>query len=169
MAEAGLFADERVELLDGTIIKMSPHTRRTATTVARLQRVLTNAAAGAHVRTQLSIVVGDWSEPEPDLALCKPDRYDYLHHHPEPDDIVLICEVALSSLSYDRKQKSAAYAAAGIVEYWIIDVAGRTIIVRSDPDQATATYRTESIVRDGDTLTVPTGGTVAVSDILPPL
>ena len=167
MAEAGLFADERVELLDGTIIKMSLLTTRTASTVARLQRALTIAAPRAHVRTQLSIVLDDWSEPEPDLALCKADPYDYLHHHPEPDDMVLICEVALSSLPYDRKQKSAAYAAAGIAQYWIIDVKGRAIIVRSDPNRATATYRRESIFRDGETLTVPTGGTVAASDILP--
>ena len=169
MGEAGLFADERVELLDGTIIKMSPHTTQTASTVARLQRALTVAAPDAHIRTQLSIVLDDWSQPEPDFALCKADRHDYLHHHPKPGDIVLVCEVALSSLPYDRKRKSAAYAAAGITEYWIVDVAGQTIIVRSDPNRTTGTYRRESIFRDGDTLTVPTGGTVAASDILPVL
>src|SRR5215213_4635531 len=85
MAEAGLFADERVELLDGTIVTMGPHTTETASTVARL-----------------AIVLDDWSEPEPDAVVCKIDPYDYARHHPTPAEIVLICEVALTSLSYDR-------------------------------------------------------------------
>jgi Uma2 family endonuclease len=76
--------------------------------------------------------------------------------------------VSVSSLSYDRGRKAKAYARAGIVEYWIIDVGSRRIEVRRDPDTATGRYRVVAIARDGDRVPTPGGGSVAVDDVLPP-
>ena len=170
MGEAGLFADERVELLDGTIVSMSPQNSPHAGAAHRLHRVLAAALGNtAEVRMQLPIILDDWSEPEPDVAVCRPDRYDYTRGHPHPDDILLLCEVASSSLAYDRGAKAAAYAASGIPAYWIVDLDARTIEVRSNPDQAAARYRNETVVTERDRLTAPGGASVAVAEILPPL
>ncbi len=169
MGDAGLFVDERVELLDGTIVSMSPHNTPHASTVARLQRALVRAIADAgHLRTQLPIVLDDWSEPEPDVAVCKLDPYDYAREHPHGSDVLLVCEVAESSLAYDRGAKAAAYAASGIPEYWVVDLDGRTIEIHSDPDPASHRYHRNTLVRDGQTLTAPRGSVIAAADILPP-
>jgi len=80
-----------------------------------------------------------------------------------------VCEVAESSLGYDRGAKAVAYAASGIPEYWIIDLDTRTIEVRSDPDRASRGYRRDAVVRDARTLTAPGGAPIAAADILPPL
>ncbi len=170
MGDAGLFANERVELLDGTIVSMSPQSSLHAGTAHRLHRVLVRAlGTTAVVRMLLPIVLDDWSEPEPDVAVCKLDPYEYTRQHPRAPDLLLVCEVATSSLGYDRGEKGPAYAASGIPEYWIVDVDARTIEIRSDPDVASARYRRESSARDGETLTVPGGATIAVADVLPPL
>jgi Uma2 family endonuclease len=170
MGEAGLFANERVELLDGTIVTMSPQSSPHAATVARLTRVLIGTLGEKiHVRPQLPVVLDDWSEPEPDLIVCRADSRDYAQGHPQPEDIMLICEVAISSLAYDRTAKTAAYAASGIPEYWIVDVESRVVIVLDDPDPATRRYRRERRVDDVGIVEAPGGTTLAVAQILPPL
>jgi Uma2 family endonuclease len=170
MGEAGLFANETVELLDGTIVSISPQNSAHAGTSDRLHRALVTAVGTtAHVRGQLPIILDDWSEPEPDVAVCRLDPFDYTRSHPRASDIFLICEVASSSLAYDRGEKAAAYAASGIPAYWIVDVDARTIEVRTDPDAADARYRRASIATEHDTLATPGGTTVAVLAVLPPL
>jgi Uma2 family endonuclease len=170
MGDAGLFADERVELLDGTIVNMAPQNSPHAGTVTRLHRALARAVGdAAHLRTQLPIVLDDWSEPEPDVAVCKLDPYDYTREHPHGADVLLVCEVAESSLAYDRGAKAAAYAGSGIPEYWIVDLDGRTIEIRSDPEPASHRYRRDALVREGETLTAPGGDVIAAADILPRL
>jgi Uma2 family endonuclease len=169
MGEAGLFADERVELLGGTIVSMSPQTSQHAGTVHRLHRALVRAVgAAATVRMQSPIILDDWSEPEPDVAVCALDPYEYTREHPRASALLLVAEVAGSSLAYDRGRKAAAYAASGIAEYWIVDLEARTVEVRSDPDPGTAHYRSVTLVREGDVLPAPGGGAVAVAEVLPP-
>ncbi len=169
MGDAGLFADERVELLDGTIVNMAPQNSPHASTVTRLHRALMRAIGEtAHLRSQLPIVLDDWSEPEPDVAVCKLDPHDYAREHPHPSDLVLVCEVADSSLAYDRGAKAAAYAASSIREYWLVDLESRTIEVRGDPEPASRRYRRDALVREGETLTAPGGAVIAAADILPP-
>ncbi len=170
MGDAGLFADERVELLDGTIVNMAPQNSPHAGTVTRLHRTLMRAIGdAAHLRIRTPIVLDDWSEPEPDVAVCKLDPYDYTRAHPHAADLLLVCEVAESSLAYDRGAKAAAYAASGISEYWIIDLDGRTIEVRSDPDDANRRYRRDAIVGETEMLAAPGGALIAAADVLPPL
>ena len=170
MGDAGLFADERVELLDGTIVNMAPQNSPHASTVTRLHRTLMRAIGDVtHLRMQLPIVLDDWSEPEPDVAVCNLDPYDYARAHPHGADLLLVCEVAESSLAYDRGAKAAAYAASGISEYWIVDLDSRTIEVRSDPDAVSRRYRREAVVREVEMLTAPGGVLIAAADVLPPL
>ena len=169
MAEAGLFADERVELLDGTIVTMSPHTTLRAAALHRLAKALARVAPeDLDVRTQLPIVLDDWSEPEPDVVVCRADPRDYLAGHPRPHDVVLVCEVAVSSLTFDRTAKAAAYAASGIATYWIVDAEARAILVLTDPDPAARRYRREERVEDGQIVLAPGGSDLAIGAILPP-
>ncbi len=169
MGEAGLFANERVELLDGTIVTMPAQIPAHAGTVDRLnRRLLPGVGSAARVRVQSPVAIDEWSEPEPDVIVCRFDQHGYTQEHPRPDQVLLVAEVAVTSLAYDRGRKAAAYARSGIPEYWIVDVEGRTIEVRRDPEPETGRYRIVTIAREGDRLPTPAGGAVAVSEVLPP-
>lgn len=170
MGEAGLFANERVELLDGTIVTMTAQNSPHAGTVDRLHRLLIGVVSpNVRVRAQLPIVLDDWSEPEPDVAVCAPDPYDYTREHPTAPQVLLVCEVAVSSLSYDRFEKAAAYAGSGVPEYWIVDVEKRVVQVLTDPDPGARRYRLQLERNDDDTVGAPGGAGLNVRDILPPL
>lgn len=131
MAEAGIFGrDEHVELIDGRIVQMnaigSPH----AWCVSRLNQVFARRD-GVVVSVQNPIRLDDRSEPEPDLVvvpLATPQN-----RHPRPDDILLVVEVADTSLSYDRQTKAPLYARAGIPELWIADLGGQRLEVHREP------------------------------------
>jgi Uma2 family endonuclease len=169
MGEAGLFADERVELLDGTIVTMSPQTTGHAGTITKIQRTLSRAFGdAATLRVQLPVVLDDWSEPEPDFAICVVDPRNYFDEHPHAEHVLVACEVAVSSLGYDRTQKAAAYARAGIREYWIVDVERGVLHVLTDPDPATATYHGEQTLNAGDEVLLPNGTRLSAADLLPP-
>ena len=169
MGEAGLVANERVELLDGTIVTMSPQGCPHAGTVDQLGELLRRAIDGRfRVRMQLPVVLNDWSEPEPDLAVCVLEPHRYTRAHPLPEQIVLICEIASSSLGYDRTEKAAAYAASGIPEYWIVDVDRRSIHVLRDPDRDERRYRIEETVGEDGEVVAPGGARIAAADVLPP-
>ncbi|MBM4257492.1 MAG: Uma2 family endonuclease [Deltaproteobacteria bacterium] len=167
MGEAGLFADERVELLDGEIITMPPqnppHAGKTNRLGALLFRLLGTTFS---IRLQTPIVLDDWSEPEPDAAVCVLDPNDYVSRHPRADEIFLVIEIAESTLGYDRGRKVAAYAGSSIPEYWIVNLVDRRIEVFSDPDPAAQQYRQGRSVVPGDTLLLPGGVSLAVADIL---
>lgn len=170
MGRAGLFREERVELLDGEIITMSPKNSPHAATVYRLWSTLSRLfGSTAHVRAQDPIILDDWSEPEPDIAVCQPDPYDYARAHPRANQVLLVIEVASSSLSYDRNRKARAYAASGIPMCWIVDIAGRRVEVLTDPDASARRYNHTLLVSEGEMLSLPDGHTVAVVDILPPI
>lgn len=123
MAETGILReDDRVELLDGEIVEMSPSGPRHAATVRRLERLFHRLAGErALVSGQNPISLDRYSEPEPDIALVRPQDDFYAGAHPTPADVLLIVEVADSSLGYDRR-KLASYARAGIPEVWLVDL-----------------------------------------------
>jgi Uma2 family endonuclease len=132
MAELGFFAGERVELIRGTVVRMVPVGPPHVDVVDRLNELLVPPLVGrARVRIQQPLLAVDESEPEPDVAVVARGSYDREH----PDRAFLVIEVASSSLDYDRATKAPLYAASGIDEYWIVDVAGRTIEVFSEPAQ----------------------------------
>ncbi|MBI3798787.1 MAG: Uma2 family endonuclease [Deltaproteobacteria bacterium] len=168
MAEAGLFRDERMELLDGEIITMSPQLTPHASTVNVLMfELITRLGAVALIRGQAPIVLNNWSEPEPDIAVCHPNPDRYLQAHPRADQVFLVIEVADTSLTYDRTRKARAYAASGIPEYWLVNLPDRRIEVLTDPDPAALHYRQQHVAFSGDVLPLPSGNTIAVDDILP--
>ena len=152
MAEVGLLKpDERVELIEGEIVKMTPIGPRHAGHVEQLADVFSHALGRAvHIRTQNPLRLGDRSEPEPDMMVLRRAPDFYKSRHPDPSDVHLLVEVADSSLVYDRQTKVPLYARHGIPEVWLVNLVERHIAVYRDP--APDGYRSVSIVRQGGTL-----------------
>ena len=168
MAEAGLFQHERVELLDGEIITMSPKLARHAFAVNQLMyELIAKLGPTAVVRVQDPIVLNNWSEPEPDIAVCVPVPDKYKGAHAKAHQVLLVIEVAESSLVYDRTRKSRAYAASGIPEYWIMNLIDQRVEILTDPDKKTRSYRQQRYASTGDVLSLPGGAAIAVDDIWP--
>jgi len=150
LVAAGAFEHERVELLDGMVIRMPPpHGPEHHGTIQLLHKRLVRALGErADVRVQSAFAASDDAEPEPDLAVV-PVR-DYRDAH--PDSAFLIIEVAVSSVSYDR-DKAATYARAGVPEYWLVDVPRAVVEVYRVPvdgayEQRT-THRRPEVLRAG--------------------
>ncbi|MEJ7729546.1 MAG: Uma2 family endonuclease [Polyangiaceae bacterium] len=130
MAELGFFANERVELIHGTVVRMAPIGTGHCDVVDVCNELLVLRLAGrATVRIQAPFLAHDDSEPEPDVVVAPRRRYSDRH----PDQAFLVIEVAESSLAYDRHTKARLYAASGVREYWIIDVLGRAVEVHRQP------------------------------------
>lgn len=129
MRSAGILAeDDRVELLDGEVRQMSPIGPFHAALVNRLTAILTRLLGDtAIVSIQNPIQLNDYSEPQPDVVIMHPRDDYYAHAHPRPDDILVVIEIADSSIDYDRDEKMPRYAEAGISEAWLIDVANQQI------------------------------------------
>lgn len=126
----GCFENERVELLYGTVVRMSPHGAPHDAVVQRLTRLLVPALLGrADVRVQSAFAAADSSEPEPDVAVVPPGDYDEAH----PSAAWLIIEVAASSLTLDRGIKARLYAESCVPEYWVVNLPDRLIEVHSEP------------------------------------
>jgi Uma2 family endonuclease len=166
--EGRLDPDDRVELLEGVVVSMSPANSPHATAVHLVAEAL-HAAVGerAAVRIQAPLVLGRRSVPEPDVALVTGRTRDYTKAH--PTTALLVVEVADSSLGQDRLTKTAIYAAAGIPEYWIVNLREDTIEVHRMPERAGRRYGERDIARAGDrlALAVLPGVEVAVADMLP--
>jgi Uma2 family endonuclease len=125
MIQAGILGrDDHVELIEGDLIEMAPTGPEHADLVAYLGQCLRTQSAFL-VREEKPVTLPDHSEPEPDLALVKPRRY--ADSHPHPADVVLIIEVADTSLEKDQQVKLPLYARFGIPEVWIVDVRQRTV------------------------------------------
>lgn len=136
MAEAGIFGEgDRIELIDGDLIDMAPIGQGHAAIVNGLTEALVVACAGrAIVSPQNSVRIGRSSEPQPDLAVLR-RRADFYAagEPPGPTDILLLVEVADSSLRFDRTVKLPLYARAGVAEMWIVDLKRRAIDVYRAP------------------------------------
>ncbi len=158
-----LTSDERVELIEGQIVQMSPIGSRHAACVALLmQHFFTALALRTIVRAQNPVRLGDRSEPQPDLMLLKPKADFYASGHPGPSDVLLLIEVADSSAASDRETKFPLYARAGIVEFWLLNLEKHQIEVCRDPQGDTY----------ASTQTFPRGTSVsprAFPDILVPV
>ena len=135
MARAGILSpDERVELLDGKIVPMAPIGSRHAACVDALAQALHSQRPGdVVIRVQGPVRLSDRSEPEPDIALLRGGR-SYIDSHPGPQDVLLVIEVADSSVRRDREQKAQEYARAGVEELWIVDLNRRVLAVHRQPE-----------------------------------
>src|SRR3954471_11109316 len=126
----GVFEHERVELLEGELVAMSPIGAPHNFAVTVLTELLVLALRGrAWVRAQMSFAAHELSEPEPDLAIVP--RADYSAE--QPSQALTIIEVAESSLAYDRGRKLRMYASCGVPEYWVVNIPGRCVEVYRDP------------------------------------
>jgi Uma2 family endonuclease len=177
MIECGIFdedcRDNRLELIDGLLVLREPKTPPYAATVRRGMDALTEAfGAGFHVRSFSPVALDDDSEPEPDLSVVRGAIDDYVHEHPARP--VLIVEVALTSLAFDREFKSSLYARAGVTDYWVLNLVDEVLEVRRGPVTSDAapygwTYERLTVLGRDDFVT-PLAAPMAVvqiADLLP--
>ena len=136
MGEVGIFApDERVELIEGVVVEMTPIGSRHSGIVNRITRLLVQAAGyRAVVAVQNPLRLSRVSEPQPDFAVLRPRADDYQSATPLPEDVFLIVEIAESSLKYDRELKAPLYAAHAIPELWIVDVDAKVLWVHCEAE-----------------------------------
>lgn len=169
MGEAGILGeDDRVELLDGEIVEMTPIGSRHAATVNRLNALFARRLGSvAQVGIQNPIWLGDNSEPQSDLVLLRPRSDFYAAGHPTPADILLLVEVADSSLRVDRLVKIPLYAEAGVSEVWLIDLEQSRILVHRDPSERSYLTVTETHSDESLTPLAFPEQSFALKDILP--
>jgi Uma2 family endonuclease len=148
MGEVGILApDARIELIDGEIIDMAPIGSPHVSTVLHLDQLLQEAVRGqALVLVQAPIVLDDYSAPQPDIALLRPRADYYRSSLARPSDVLLIVEVAQSSLRFDRTIKAPLYARHGIPELWLIDTAQQKLTRYRTPRQGSYTATDEPAV-----------------------
>lgn len=172
MAEAGiLHPDERVQLIEGEIVTMTPPNSLHAVTIGKTQHALDRLyGPNIWVRVRMPVIIDPDSEPEPDLAVVADSPRDYVNEHPRT--ALLIVEVADTTLSLDRDRKRPIYARAGIPEYWIVNLVERCLEVYRDPVTLSgqpSSYRISITLTSSERiapLAVPSAS-VAVADLLP--
>lgn len=131
LVDLGVFAGERLELLDGVLVVREPQGSAHAAIATKVGQVLTRAFGdGWHTRLHSPLALGEHSEPEPDVAVVAGAPEDYLAAH--PSTAALVVEVADASLRLDRRFKAALYARAGLPEYWIVNLPDRVLEVYRD-------------------------------------
>lgn len=165
MTEAGVFgADDRIELLHGTVVDVGQQGPEHAWTGDELHAVLARTYGDDYwIRDQRPLTLGPYSRPEPDLAIVRAG--DYRHAHATGRDAVLVVEVAWSSGDLDRA-KADLYAAGGVPVYWIVDVASRQLLVHRDPTETG--YRRIETLREHDIVELPeVVARLRVGDLLP--
>jgi Uma2 family endonuclease len=154
MAEVGILdPDDRVELIEGEIIQMSPIGVRHGGCVNRATEFFVDLFKGkAVVTVQNPVRLNKYNEPQPDLTLCKWRADFYSSAHPRPEDILLALEVADTTLKKDLKLKLPIYARLGISELWIEDLRNDQLLVFRDPEGDK--YRTHLVFTRGQALHV---------------
>jgi Uma2 family endonuclease len=167
--EAGVFhPSERLELINGEIRVMSPqlgpHASGSSLVVEALRAVF---GTGWVIREQKPLSLGQISEPEPDVAVVRGAIRDFVDGHPR--SAALVVEVADSSVHFDRTDKAEIYARAGIADYWIVNIPGRCLEVRRDPDPGAAEYRQLATYAETDAVSplAAPDAMVPVRDLLP--
>jgi Uma2 family endonuclease len=163
MLDIGILSeDDRIELIEGDLVRMSPIGKSHAACVDRLNALLNRRCGDrAIVRVQGPIHIDDSSEPQPDVALLKPRPDFYAQAHPTPEDILLVIEVADSSVDYDRSIKIPLYARAGIPVAMLVDLNADRIEVSSEPENGT--YKHRQTLGRGDFLSL-----ASLSDLVLP-
>lgn len=171
MGEAGIFSeDDRVELIDGEVVEMAAIGGRHVESVMRLTRLLSRWSiereAELFVSVQNPMVLSEFGEPQPDLTLVR--RREGSSGTPVPEEILLVVEVADTSLAYDQSVKLPLYAGAGIPEAWLVDLNGDAVEVHSEP--ASGTYTTVARVKRGERVASATlpALTFHTGEVLPP-
>lgn len=168
MAAAGILnEDSRVELIRGQIIDMAPIGAPHLNMVNRLTRLLPAILGDLGILSvQNPVRLDDGSEPQPDVAVLKPRPEEYETATPRAADVLLVIEVAETSIDDDRAVKAPLYAGSGIPEYWIVNIVDRVVEVYRQPENGQY-LQTRRVCADGmlDVLMVP-GNTLPATDLL---
>lgn len=161
MGEAGILTeDDRVELIDGEIIEMSPIGNRHLGCVNRANRLFTSAFGDrVVVSVQNPLRLSNYTEPQPDVVLLKPRGDEYASKKPAAEDAFLVLEVADTTLSYDRSVKLPRYATAGVSEVWIENLQDDLLLVFRDP--VGNAYTTSLVFRRGESISL-----IALPDVV---
>ena len=152
MGEVGIFhEDDRVELIDGEILQMSPTGDPHVGRVIDLNDLVTERLGTAvHVSVQNPVRLPPHSEPQPDIVLMARRPGVRASRAPRAEDVLLLIEVADTTLAYDRDVKIPLYAAAGIPDVWIADLQGDRLRVYREPDGIE--YRSVQVLARGATI-----------------
>ncbi len=168
MEKAGILGDDdRVELVDGAIVEAAPVGGEHGMATGRIAVALAAAVGDrAMVRERRPVALGGTSEPEADVCVVRPQAGDFAERHPRPEDILLLVEIADTSVGFDDEVKGPLYAKAGVIETWIVDLSAGVVIVARDPQPCG--YMDERRVGSGETVTplMLPGAAVAVSDLV---
>jgi Uma2 family endonuclease len=176
LGDLGFFDEARVELVGGKIVEMSPKRPRHSLTAGLTYEVLVAAfrTVDCHVRKEDPLALGEWDAPEPDVAVVAGARRAFGTAYPTAAQTLLVIEVAETTVAYDLGDKADEYAAAGIVDYWVINIpAGLVVVLRAPQhDRASETgirYGDRHEYRRGEQITPLAAGAapVAVADLLP--
>lgn len=154
LGEANIFPPgSRLELIEGEILEMAPIGSNHAGHVIRLMNFFSTIVnQKAIINAQNPLQLGDLSEPEPDFMLLKPNNDFYCSRHPNADDVLLLIEVADSSLSFDQNQKLRLYAQQNIAEYWLMNLNDACVEVYLQPHGDC--YAEKTTLRAGDSVTL---------------
>jgi Uma2 family endonuclease len=165
MVAAGVWRDdERIELIEGEILDMAPIGGAQAWTVTRAAEVVRLATGGGAILwVQMPIVLGERSQPQPDLALLRLRPEGYQDRLPAAADVLLVVEVSDTTVDYDRGTKMRLYAANGIPEYWVVDVTERRIEVCRQPGPTGYSSRTEACGAQSLTIATMPGAVLQAS------
>jgi len=168
LGEANIFPPgSRIELIEGEILEMAPIGFNHSGHINRLVKLLTKLIPSDVIPSvQNPVQLGDLSEPEPDFMLLKPNDDFYSSRHPNADDVLLLIEVADSSLSFDQNQKLRLYASHNIPEYWLMNLNDSCLEVYRQPHGDC--YGEKTTLRVGDTATLSQLDqiTINIADIL---
>jgi len=172
MVESGAFTeDDRLELIEGWVVQQMAKGPGHEYAVGQGEELLrAHVPAGWHVRNQAPITLTR-SEPEPDLTIVRGDRATYRRRHPAASEVALVVEVSDTSLDTDRI-KGKTYGAAGIAEYWIVNLVDRCVEVHTLPDPASESgYARRRTFRADEVLALHLAGQdlgmLPVADLLP--
>ena len=168
MIEVGIFGeDERIELINGELIRMAPIEHGHGGQVKRSVRIFSRLVGErALLSVQDPVEMPDLAEPQPDVMLLRPRDDDYSRANPTAADVLLIIEVADTSLAYDQQVKGLIYAQAGVADYWIVNLVDGQLLVYREPTPTG--YASVQTLGRGDSVTLLAFPdlTVNVSDIL---
>lgn len=166
MIRSGIVREgDPIELIDGLLVRkdrsrrgdnIMSHGPRHALLVSRLVRQFApwSDTHRHHVQVQLPVVLTNINAPEPDIAIVRDSEEDFATQHPGPNDVVLVIEVADSSLATDRSTKQRLYASAGIPDYWLVNLPDSQVEVFEQPDTVLGKYQRSTIVAAGEALNV---------------
>lgn len=169
--ELGMFRDQRVMLIDGEVLAMSPMKSEHANGIMFvLQQMQLLFGSNFAVRPQLPLNLGQTTDPEPDIAVV---AGSFRSHAKTPDTAVLVVEISDTTLKFDLGDKASLYAAAGIADYWVVDVIDKQLHVHRDPRRDPQkrfgfSYRQVQVLLATDHISpLATKGSILVADLLP--